>query len=81
MEEWKIGRMEDWKNGRLEGWKGGGWTWRAAVRRSRDTDKTPTIDPHLVSTNKASFTLRGAEGPGALQVEIKSYATPIAMFS
>jgi hypothetical protein len=77
----KNGRMEDWKNGRLEGWKGGGWTWRAAVRRGRDTDKTPTIDPHLVSTNKASFTLRGAEGPGALQVEIKSYATPIAMFS
>jgi hypothetical protein len=42
---------------------------RTAVPRSRDTNKTPTVDPHLVQTNKASITLRGAEGRDALQIK------------
>ena len=46
--------------------------WRAAVPRSRGTNKGPNIGRMpCLGTNKASIDQHGAEGPDALQVLIK----------
>ena len=47
------------------------WRTRAAVPRSRGSNKDPTLGPCLVATNKACTDQHGAEGPDALQVLIK----------
>src|SRR5215510_4074022 len=46
--------------------------WRAAVPRSRGSNKDPTLGPCLVATNKACTDQHGAEGPDALQISFNA---------
>src|SRR6516162_8144918 len=82
VEGWKGGRVEGWKGGRVERWKGAkfsrklGWlflTWRAAVPRSRRTNKRSTLGPCLVAAKQSSHRPARRRGTGgALQVPIKA---------